>query len=88
MVDNHDRAEWAGTALQAFSIECMDGRITEETVMDLICDIGHYMEINLNKSQHDVIDIYRIGLGAWKAESEDPDGEPWSNRVVEIHFAQ
>ena len=42
MVDNSIRANWAAAALQTFADECMSGEISDEAVMDLHCDLGHY----------------------------------------------
>ncbi|MDP1702442.1 MAG: hypothetical protein Q8L53_15975 [Aestuariivirga sp.] len=84
MVDNSIRADWAGAALQAFADESMDGVISDEAVMDLLCDLGHYAERVLSLTENEIIGLFRIGIGAWKAESEHPIGDPHSNKMVDI----
>ena len=86
MVDNSVRADWAGAALQAFADESMDGAISDEAVMDLICDLGHYAERVLRLTEIEIISLFRIGIGAWKAESEHPIGDPHSNKKVDIRI--
>lgn len=84
MVDNSIRADWAGAAFQTFANESMRGTISDEAVMDLICDLGHYAERVLRLPENEIIGLFRIGIGAWKAESEHPIGDPYSNKMVEI----
>jgi hypothetical protein len=86
MVDNSIRADWAGAALQAFAEESMNGVISDEAVMDLICDLGHYAERVLRLPETEIIGLFRIGIGAWKAESERPIGDPHFNKKVEIRI--
>ena len=86
MVDNSIRADWAGAALQAFAVESMNGVVSDEAVMDLICDLGHYAERVLRLSEDEIIRLFRIGIGAWKAESGHPIGDPQSNKMVEINI--
>jgi hypothetical protein len=86
MVSNDDRAEWAQVALQAFADECMFGRVSEESVTDLICDLGHFAERELSLPKTDIIRIFATAIGAWIAESRHPDGEPWANDVVKITY--
>lgn len=88
MVDNSVRAEWAGAALQAFADESMDGVISDEAVMDLICDLGHYAERALRLTENEIIGLFRIGIGAWKAESEHPLGDPHVNKRVDIRILE
>ena len=86
MVDNSIRADWAGAALQAFADESMNGAISDEAVMDLICDLGHYAERVLCLPEDEIIGLFRIGIGAWKAESEHPIGDPHSNKTIDIRI--
>lgn len=85
MVDNSTRAKWAGLALQAFADECLEGEISDEAVMDLICDLGHYAELVLRLRENEIYGLFRVGIGAWKAESEHPLGNPRDNKQIEIH---
>ena len=86
MVDNSVRADWAGAALQTFADKCMGGVISEEAVMDLLCDLGHYAERVLRLPESEIISLFRVGIGAWKAESEHPVGDPHSNKEVDIRI--
>lgn len=84
MVNNIDRADWAREALQVFADRCMAGDLTEETLCDLICNIGHYAELELMLSRNEAIRVYSIGIGAWSAESKSPLDEPDNNDAVTI----
>lgn len=86
MVDNHDRADWAETALVAFADECMSGQVYEETVIDLVCDLGHFCKIRLGLNDAEIVMLFQHGIGSWKAESDHPSGEPYENRKVFIDF--
>jgi hypothetical protein len=88
MVDNSVRADWAGAALQAFADESMEGVISDEAVMDLICDLGHYAELVLRLPENEIIGLFRIGIGAWKAESEHQFGDPRDNKKVDIRILE
>ena len=88
MVDNSIRAVWAEAALQTFADECMGGEISDEAVMDLLCDLGHYAELVLRLPEDEIIGLFRIGIGAWKAESEHQLGDPHNNKKVDIHIIE
>lgn len=84
MVNNIDRSEWAREAVQVFADRTMAGFVGSEAITDLVCDIGHFAEIELGYSQDQVLDLFRIGIGSWSAERSDPDEEPCDNDTVEI----
>jgi hypothetical protein len=84
MVNNIDRADWAAETLQQFADLTSLGQIDEDTISDLICDLGHYAEIELKISKAEIIALFGVGIGAWLAESEDPLGEPTFNKRVII----
>lgn len=86
MVNNIDRAEWAGRALKQFADDTMGGYVCDETIADLVCDIGHFAEIELGLSNQLVLRLFEIGIGTWSAERNDYDGEPCSNDFVEIEI--
>ncbi len=88
MVDNSVRTVWAEAALQTFANECMSGEISDEAVMDLICDLGHYAELVLRLPESEIIGLFRIGIGAWKAESEHRLGDPYDNKKVDIRILE
>lgn len=84
MVNNIDRAGWAQTALEAFASQCMPGPVCKETIIDLICDIGHFAELELKLRQEEVVQLYETGIGSWSAESRLPLGEPMNNDAIEL----
>ena len=88
MVDNSTRAKWAELALQTFADECMEGEVSEEAVMDLLCDLGHYAELVLRLRKEEIISLFQVGIGAWKAESEHPLGNPRDNKQIEIRVLE
>jgi hypothetical protein len=88
MVDNSTRAKWAGLALQTFADQCMKGEVSEEAVKDLLCDLGHYAELVLRLREEEIVGLFRVGIGAWKAESEHPLGDPPANKQIEIRVLE
>lgn len=84
MVNNIDRAEWAAESLQHFADLVSRGQIDEDTVCDLICDIGHYAELELKLPRQEILTIFANGIGAWLAESEFPLVEPTFNKRASI----
>jgi len=84
MADNIDRSEWAGRALQAFADECMAGFVSDEAVTDLICDLGHFAELELGLPRDRVLRLYSIGIGAWSAETKHYGTDPQNNDRVTI----
>jgi hypothetical protein len=88
MVNNRDRADWAETALSAFAEACMPGPISEETVMDLICNLGHYAELILGQTPEQSLRNYSVGIGAWRAEAEHSEDDPMENYRVVIGISK
>lgn len=86
MVQNMERADWAEEALKAFAEACMPGAITDDTVVDLVCDLGHFCKLKLGFTDAEVVALYQSGVGAWKAEADHPLGEPANNRMALIQF--
>ncbi len=84
MVNNSDRAEWAGEAVKVFADRTMAGYVGSEAITDLVCDIGHIAEIELGYSNDQVLDLFRVGIGAWSTERSDPKEDPCDNYIVEI----
>ena len=84
LITNLDRADWAEQALQNFAELTMGGELSEETVADLICDIGHFIELKLGLEKDDVLRLMRFGVGAWNAERNSLDGNPEDNDDVHI----
>lgn len=75
MVDNEDRAEWAGTVLLLFAR--MTGLDPEdekgEAVGDLIANIGHYCDRN----GLDFIPAVAAAISLWDVEKrEEESGQP------------
>jgi hypothetical protein len=65
---NLKRALWATTALNAFETET--GTDTpEDTISDLICDIGHFCDAK----GLDFLQLVVVAVGNWKLEQDDPE---------------
>lgn len=65
---NTKRALWAAAALKTFQTET--GTDTdEETISDLIADIGHYCDA----MGLDYLKLMAGGIGVWKLEQADPE---------------
>lgn len=75
MVDNDDRAEWAGMVLLEFS------RMTglkldaerDDAISDLICNLGHYCD------RHNLpfLELAARAIAIWDVEKREEDsGEP------------
>lgn len=84
MVNNCDRAQWAGNALKVFADEVMDGHISDDALCDLICDLGHFAELEMGFSGGEVLRLFEIAIGAWSAERDDLIEEPEVNHIVSI----
>lgn len=86
MINNVNRAEWAKLALDPFADEVMGGNVDEETVQDLITDLGHYARHGLGMSREEVISLFQIAVGAWSAEDRAPLEEPMANDLVRVEI--
>jgi hypothetical protein len=84
MVDNVDRAEWAEAALEQFAKMVMPDEVTEETVQDLVCDIGHFCRLELRLSRDETLALYATAIGCWSAEDRAQDGDPYANDKAEV----
>ena len=85
MVNNLDRAAWAKAAIQTFADKCLSSKLSEDAVVDLVCDLGHFAELLLCARKRDVLKLFETGIGAWLAESNHPLDEPMDNEVVTIN---
>jgi hypothetical protein len=81
---NEDRADWAEIAATVFAEIVSCGDISEETVTDLVCDLGHFAKLRLGFSKDEIIRLFEIGVGAWLAEDDHPEGEPFGNYYVTL----
>lgn len=81
---NEQRADWIAKAVNVFAEEVMSGEISEDTISDFVCDIGHYARREFGLSKIDMLSLYEVGVGAWIAENDDPEGEPENNVYVKI----
>jgi hypothetical protein len=81
---NEQRADWIAHAISAFADEVMSGEISEDTISDIICNVGHYATRAIGLSKQDVLALYENGIGSWIAENDHPEGEPESNAYVQI----
>ncbi len=84
MPSNEDRANLAEIAVQAFADEPSSAVMDEETLIDLIRDLGHCARQNLGLSRKSVVRLYEIGIGAWSAEDANSDGNPSDNDPVQV----
>lgn len=84
MTTNRKRAETVDKAVRQYLEAHKGGEVSEDTVADLICDIGHWME-QLLEGEHDfpgLLRIYAHGIGMFSAERVEPD--PYANCPVDI----
>lgn len=84
MVKNIDRAEWAELALRIFADITLGGDCGTDAVTDLVCDLGHYAQIELGLSKSQVVKLFEVGIGAWSAECSHPEEDPSFNAYVSI----
>lgn len=87
MVNNIDRAEWAGMALTVFAARCSGGGVGIEALTDLVTDIGHFGQIELGLSKLQVIDLFQVAVGAWISEADHPEEDPWDNHLVKVEIS-
>lgn len=64
---NDDRADWAESALRAFSAKTGSG-VKDEGLHDLIADLGHYAE----RHHIDFLDCIARAISCWALERRDP----------------
>lgn len=65
---NQKRALWAAAALKTFQTKT--GTDTaEETISDLVADIGHYCDA----TGLDYLKLMSSSIGVWKLEQSDPE---------------
>lgn len=81
---NEDRANWAEAATVTFANLVSPGDVSDETVTDLISDLGHFAKSRLGLLNHEIVRLFEIGIGAWISEDGHPDGGAWEGRVVTI----
>ena len=81
---NEDRADWAEAATLAFANLVSFGDVSEETVTDLISDLGHFAKSRLGLHYHEVIRLFENGVEAWIVEDSHPDGDPLGDLFVTI----
>jgi hypothetical protein len=86
MTTNFDRAVWAESALSVFADEVMNENIDEETVQDLITDIGHFARQQLGMGRKEVQKLFEVAIGAWSAEDRDPSNEPRENDIAKVEI--
>lgn len=70
----------AAHALSAYA-DRLDTGIDQETVTDLVCDLGHWC------AEHGIpfLDAARTGIGHWAAEQADPESiEPAPNVAITV----
>jgi hypothetical protein len=85
---NEDRADWAEAAATVFAENVSFGNVSEETVTDLVCDLGHFAKLRLGLGKDEIVRLFEIGVGAWLAEDDHPDGDPCGNYCVTLTVDQ
>jgi hypothetical protein len=81
---NEDRANWAEAATVAFASLTSLGDVSDETVTDLISDLGHFARLRLGLQYREIIRLFENGIEAWVSETGRPDNDALEGRVVTI----
>jgi hypothetical protein len=81
---NEDRADWAQAAAVTFADLVSLGDVSDETVVDLVSDLGHFAKLRLGLRNNEIIRLFENGIGAWISEDGRPDGDAWEERIVTI----
>lgn len=81
---NEQRADWIADAVSSFADETMGGEISEDTISDIVCNIGHYATRAFGLTKLQMLAIYENGIGSWIAENDSPEGDPESNAYVQL----
>ncbi len=81
---NGVRADWAEAAAIEFADLVSRGDVSDETVSDLVCDLGHFAKLRLGLSAHEIIHLFENGIGMWLSEDVDPDNDLGHDQSVRI----
>ena len=81
---NEVRADWAEIAVGVFADMVSLGNVSDETVSDLVCDLGHFAKLRLGLPHDEIIRLFENGIGMWLSEDVDPDNELGHDQRVEI----
>lgn len=60
------------------------GNVADETVSDLVTDLGHFAKLRLGLPDDEVIRLFENGIGMWLSECVDPDFELGYDQSVKI----
>lgn len=76
-ITNADRAAWAATAIDAFTVECrMDGEDNQTKAKDLATNLVHYLRIECGLSLEEAGNVIHNAVGMAEQEvDEDSDGD-------------
>jgi hypothetical protein len=83
---NEDRAEWAEAAIEVFAKLVSLCDVSDETVMDLICDLGHYAKLRVGLQNAEITRLYEAGIGNWLSEDGHPEGDPVFEEFVTVRI--
>ena len=83
---NEQRADLAEAAFDVFAKLVSRCDVSDETIMDLICDLGHFAKINLGMQNTEIIRLFESGIGNWLSEDGHPDGDPFCVEFVKVRI--
>ena len=81
---NEVRADWAEAAANEFANLVSRGDVSDETVSDLVCDLGHFAKLRLGLRADEIIHLFENGIGMWLSEDVDPDYDLGHDQSVRI----
>jgi hypothetical protein len=81
---NEVRADWAEAAAIEFANMVSMGNVSDETVSDLVGNLGHFAKLRLGLRADEVIHLFENGIGMWLSEDVDPDYDLGHDQKVTI----
>ena len=81
---NEVRADWAEAAAIEFADLVSRGDVSDETVSDLVCNLGHFAKLRLGLRNDEIIHLFKNGIGMWLSEDVDPDNDLGHDQSVTI----
>jgi hypothetical protein len=81
---NEVRADWAEAAAIEFANLVSRGNVSDETVSDLVADLGHFAKLRLSLRDDEIIRLFENGIGMWLSECVDPDYDLGYDQSVKI----
>jgi hypothetical protein len=81
---NEHRADRAEVAAIVFANLVSLGNVSDETVIDLVSDLGHFAKLRLGLQDDDIIRLFENDIGMWLSEDVDPIYDLGYDRRVKI----